>query len=243
MVYVVNVTVVSSFLKNNKRNNSQFEKLTVVRVCRECKEELTRASCPAVKYLVSESDKNVLLIRHVGIHTCSAIPRLSIPADDLEKLVSMFPKLKAVQVKNIVVKKAIQDGSPPSEVQTVAAKFVNREALQRGMNSVHRKLNPHGNSVTAVSEFVEQLKETGHDEFFVPVIRDSPPCMLTTSSTQLDIAAELSGVGANLWVTYSPYSHIDFQPSRVTGMTTLGAQCYHPNVKKVIPLFKFYAED
>ena len=26
-------------------------------------------------------------------------------------------------------------------------------------------------------------------------------------------------------------------------MTTLGVQCYHPNLKKVIPLFKFYAED
>ena len=90
------------------------------------------------------------------------------------------------------------------QVQTVAANFVNREALQRGMNSVRRKLNPHGNSVTAVSELVEQLKQTGHNEFFVPVIKDSPPRVLTKSSTQLDIAAELSGVGANLWVTYPP---------------------------------------
>ena len=44
-------------------------------------------------------------------------------------------------------------------------------------------------------------------------------------------------------MTYTPYAHIDFQPSRVTGMTVFGAQLYHPCLKKVVPLFKYYAED
>ena len=41
----------------------------------------------------------------------------------------------------------------------------------------------------------------------------------------------------------TPYAHIDFQPSRVTGMTVFGAQLYHPCLKMVVPLFKYYAED
>ena len=49
-------------------------------------------------------------------------------------------------------KKAIKDGSPPAEVQAVAAEFENRETVQRSI-----KLNLHGNHV-AVFKYAEELK-------------------------------------------------------------------------------------
>ena len=65
--------------------------------------------------------------------------------------------------------------------------------------------------------------------------------VLTTSKEKLQIACDLTNK-SEIWTTLSPYAHIDFQPSRVCRMNVLGVNCYHPNLKEVVCLFKLYGE-
>ena len=164
------------FKKNGKRNNSQFETSNGKKVCRECQNEVGSVECSAKKFLLWKSEKkDLLIVRHAGVHKCSAVPRSEVPREEIEHLLSFFPTLRPAQIKNIIIKKAIQDGSPPSVVRSVADQFVNRGAVQRRVMSARRILNPYGHSMKAVRSYCEQIKSSGHDVAnLIPFMQNHP---------------------------------------------------------------------
>ena len=146
-------------------------------------------------------------------------------------------------MSNIIIKKAIDSNSSPDDVSKVAAGLIDNIKIGRTTAKIRKELFPYGNSITAVNQLKESMAESNHDQYLIYHVNEDPPIVLTTSFEKIQMACQLSGYGDEIWPTYAPYAHIDFQPSRVCGMSTLGVQFFHSNLKESITLFKLYCKD
>ena len=230
------------YIKHNRRNIAQFENEGNESVCRECGGILTILSCDTKKVFVINKSKKYVLIKHIGSHTCVPIKKTEIPDKDLEELVNIYPHIKPTEAANVLMKRSLNQMSSPQKMDELAATLINNKKIQVNKDKVKKTMYPHGTNFEAIRVLKSRLAKDGHDLFLIPFIQETPIAVLTTSTEKLQIAAELSGMNRELWTTQSPYAHIDFQPSRVKGMTCLGVHCYHPNTKQLVNLFKFYAE-
>ena len=228
-------------LRYGKQNNGQFEKIGESFVCRECKNETTCKPCPAKKTMIlTNGDTESVLVRHEGDHTCSPIKKTK-PPDQISNLTKILPNIKPAVAANTILKTALHNGNTPDEMSELASKLVNQQQVQKKKRATTKKIYPHGTSVKAVKILSESLKEKGHDDYLIYNICEEPVMVLTTSKEKLQIACDLTNK-TEIWTTLSPYAHIDFQPSRVCGMNVLGVNCYHPNLKEMVCLFKLYGE-
>ena len=79
----------------------------------------------------------------------------------------------------------------------------------------------------AVRTFQQSLQSKGSGDYRVYKVVDAPLSVLTTSDERIAIAVTMTH-GREKWTQVEPYAHMDFQPSRVKGLTCLGVNCYHP---------------
>ena len=228
--------------KYGRYNTAQFESVSGELLCRECGSTVITTTCKATKtFTLSPVDPGHITITHTGTHICTPAKKVPICEDEITELVRLFPNIKPAVAANTLLKQAVISGSSPNEISKIAASLLDKRKIQQVKDKERKVLFPHGTNINAVYSLRYTLEENGHDEFLIYRIEKDTPMVFTTSKDKLKIACELSGLHKELWTTLSPYAHIDFQPSRVNGMTVLGLQCYHPNLKQTVPLFKLYA--
>ena len=231
------------YTRYHKRNNAQFENYGNSRLCRECGYEIIHNSCPATKMVVvNNANQSTAVVHHAGDHSCSPIKKIRPPDKEISNLTKTLPNIKPAAAANAILKKALNDGCTPEHMSELSAQLINKDKIKRKTNAIRKQIYPHGTSIEAVNILNESLKTKGHDEYLIYHVQENPPMVLTTSREKLQIACDLTNNTDELWTTLSPYAHVDFQPSRVCGMTVLGVNCYHPNLKEMVCLFKLYAE-
>ena len=93
----------------------------------------------------------------------------------------------------------------------------------------------------AVSQSKYNMATPNHDQYLIYNINEEPPIVLTTSCEKIQTACQLSGYGDEIWPTDAPYAHIDFQPSRVCGMSTLGVQFFIQPSRSQLPCSSYIA--
>ena len=232
------------YKKFHRRNTAQYEKVFSSLLCRECKSKMTVTHCSAKKtYVFSDHKPDIVVINHQGTHVCSPTKLVQVPQDEIKQLTQIFPSLKPSQVSNILIKQAIDSNSSPEDVSKVAAGLIDNVKIGRTTSKIRKELYPYGNCLTAVIQLKDSMAASNHDQYLIYHVNEEPPYVLTTSYEKIQMACQLSGYGDEIWPTYAPYAHIDFQPSRVCGMSTLGVQFFHPNLKESITLFKLYCKD
>ena len=230
------------YRRNGSYNTAQFENKNNEIKCRECGVQPQTTPCRAKKtIIVSPEHTEKIVVRHEGHHICTPVKSFEVCSQEIEQLTRLFPNVKPAVVSNSILKHAVMNNAKPEEMSEVARSLIDKTKVQKVKDSVKRGLFPHGTNVDAVVDLKNKMEESDHDNFLIYKIEKNSNMVFTTSKEKLKIACEMSGIGNEIWPTYSPYAHIDFQPSRVCGMSVLGVQCYHPNLKQTVPLFKLYA--
>ena len=223
-------------------NTAQFEHINNELVCRECGIKAQATPCKAKKtILISPHSADNIVVRHEGYHICTPIKSLKVCSDEIEKLTRLFPSVKPAVASNSILKQVVMQNAKPEEISEVARSLLDKKKVQKTKDKVRKGLFPHGTNVDAIVTMKQDMENNEHDRFLIFKVDKDTQMVFTTSKEKLKIACELSGLGDEIWPTFSPYAHIDFQPSRVSGMSVLGVQCYHPNLKQTVPLFKLYA--
>ena len=231
------------YQRYSERNSAQFEKRSGIKVCRECSEPVTIINCTATKTLsISNEMPKSVMIKHSGHHVCTAIKNFPVPKQEIEEITKSFPNIKPAVVSSSILITKLLDNNSTETLHDVASGMLKQKKIQDTKDKVRKKLYPHGTSIDAVEALKATLLRDDKDKYYIAYVKKDPMCVLTTSKEKLKIACELSGIGQEMWTTIAPYAHIDFHPSRVCGMTVLGVQCYHPNLKQTVCLFKYYAE-
>ena len=227
----------------HRRNTAQYEKVFSSLLCRECKAKMTVTHCHATKtYVFSEPNPDIVTINQ-GTHVCSPVKSVRVPQEEIKQLAQIFPSLKPSQVSNIILKKAIDSNCSPEDVSKVASGLIDSRKVGITTAKIRKELLPYGNSITAVNQLKDTMAASNHDQYLIYHVNEDPPIVLTTSYEKIQMACQLSGYGDEIWPTYAPYAHIDFQPSRVCGMSNLGVQFFHPILKESVTLFKLYCKD
>ena len=230
------------YVRHGRYNTSQFEKVLDEVLCRECGVQVVCTPCKAKKtYIVSDTNAGVVLIRHEGTHICTPRKKTDVCSEEIQELSRLFPNIKTAVASNTILKQAVISNSTPEQISEVARSLLDKKKVEQIKLKTRKALYPHGTNIKAVITLQESLFEINHDKFLVYRIDEDKQFVMTTSTEKLKIACELSGMGCELWPSYSPYAHVDFQPSRVPGMSVLGVQCYHPTLKQTVPLFRLYA--
>ena len=223
-------------------NTAQFEHINNELVCRECGIKAQATPCKAKKtILISPHSADNIVVRHEGYHICTPIKSLKVCSEEIEKLTRLFPSVKPAVASNSIMKQVVMQNAKPEEISEVARSLLDKKKVQKTKDKVRKGLFPHGTNVDAIVTMKQDMENNEHDSFLIYKVDTETQMVFTTSKEKLKIACELSGLGDEIWPTFSPYAHIDFQPSRVSGMSVLGVQCYHPNLKQTVPLFKLYA--
>ena len=229
-----------SFVKQfGKPNNCQFETDGNLILCRECGQKTKENLCEAKKTYTISSEEDLIVLKHEGHHTCPIVKCDSVPTDEVKEIMHLFPSAKPAEIKNAIIKKAVFSGASEEDLAKVIDPFLDHKKLVNTKQNIKHEIRPHGTSIAAVND----VKSKMPDKYFIYYTSDKPVRVLTTSEERLQIAKEIHKENQEEWATLAPYCHVDFQASRVVGLKTFGCNIYHPNLLKVVNLFKFYCEE
>ena len=73
--------------------------------------------------------------------------------------------------------------------------------------NVVKQLYPEGKGIQAVLQLQRNIRNRGHDHFFIPHIEEETSTVMTTSREKLQFACELSGHGNELWSQLTGYAN------------------------------------
>ena len=216
-------------------NKTQFEDGKKTTKCRACGAVAKKLKCPAKRFLIFHGTEAT--VYHEGNHNCVAVmPRSN--ASEIEKEFKKNISLTPGELTNLRIAGAIRSGDDWDNVKGMTKQVLDRKWLSNIKQKAKKEIHPHGENLEAVSKF--KLHCDKKDPFYVYKMNsremdsDKPTYVFKTSQTKAKIALSMNEGSGHFME--GEYAFFDGKSKKVRGYETLTLSCYHPLLRKQLPL-------